>query len=230
MPKWQIDPKKYLERLNFTIEDFKHQLHLPQVEDITKIIPLRDMKSVESLIPINRDLLSYIIEQIRTLGGNIIFADVKIQMVKLDPRHTKIGQRFVYRETYQKILEDIPGIFHRFLVTNGGLGDLGPYFVFGFDENNSYCLACYIPPIIEKHGSDLIIMDGIHRNFIAKQAGMALNAILVEGVKMPFPCSVKDWEMISVIPVLEKPKDINERYFDLNKDLFRDLKYLGIDG
>lgn len=33
-----------------------------------------------------------------------------------------------------------------------------------------------------------------------------------------------------LIPLAEKPANINDRYFELKKNLFRDLKYLGIDG
>ena len=76
----------------------------------------------------------------------------------------------------------------------------------------------------------MVIMDGIHRNYIAKQTGHALNAILVDDIILPFPCAAKDWSEIQVIPLNQKPKDINERYFDLQQGLFRDLKYLGIDG
>ncbi len=73
-------------------------------------------------------------------------------------------------------------------------------------------------------------MDGIHRNYIAKQAGLAINAILVNSVSLPFPCDPRNWSEIQVISLADKPKDINERYFELQKELFRDLKYLGIDG
>ena len=73
-------------------------------------------------------------------------------------------------------------------------------------------------------------MDGIHRDYITKQLGCTINAILIKNVAIPFPCGIKSWEEIKVIGLAEKPKDINERYFNLQKELFRDLKYLGIDG
>ena len=92
-------------------------------------------------------------------------------------------------------------------------------------------MACYIPPIIEVHGSRSLIMDGIHRNYIARQSGLStINALLVENIEVPFPCSVNNWKEVQVIPLADKPKNLEDRYFDLQKGLFRDLKYLGIDG
>lgn len=230
MPEWQIELNEYLKRLNLEIEELEGQLNLPNIKKITKVLPLRNIKTIRSLIPISSDLLLYLLRRIKTLDNRKPFEKVKMRMIKLDPHHLKIGQKFVYRENYQKLLEEVPDIFSRFLVTTGGLSDLGAYFVFGVNGDNTYSLACYIPPIVERHGSDLVIMDGIHRNFIAKQIGVSLNAILVENVSLPFPCAAKEWSEIRVISLEEKPKDINERYFSLKKGLFRDLKYLGIDG
>ena len=151
-------------------------------------------------------------------------------MIRVDPRHLKIGQKFAYRENYLGLIEEVPDIFRRFAISPGGLGDLGAYFVFGLNGNNECALACYIPPIIEKHGSSLVVMDGIHRNYIAKQTGVAINTILIENVSIPFPCGLRNWDEVKIISLKDKPKDINERYFNLNKNSFRDLKYLGIDG
>ncbi len=125
MHEWQIDPREYFDRLDLNLEEFKHELHLPQVENVRKIIPLRDIHTILSLIPINFDLLKYLIRRINTLDGQSPFQTAEIQMVKIDPRHLKIGQKFVYRENYQKLFEEVPDIFGKFVVSPGGLGDLG---------------------------------------------------------------------------------------------------------
>ncbi len=230
MPAWQIDPQEYLKRLNLGRDDFEHRLKLPDIDSIAKIIPLRDLKVINSLIPISSEMVLYFLRQVRTLEGQMPFRNIGIQMIRIDPRHLKIGQKFVYRENYQKILESVPEVFRGFMISAGGLGDLGAYFAFGLNGDDRYSMACYLPPIVEKQGNDLVIMDGIHRNYIAKQAGLALNVILVEGVSLTFPCGMKDWSEVSIIPLADKPKNLNDRYFDLHKGLFRDLKYLGIDG
>lgn len=230
MPEWQIESKEYLTRLGLGVDDFEQQLRLPRIKEVQHILPLRDIVTVESLVPMPTDLLLYLIRKIRTVSGELPFPSATIRMTKIDPRILKIGQRFVYREIYQSLLEDVPDLFHRFLVSAGGLGDLGAYIVFGRDARNIYSLAFYIPPLIEVFGSSLIIMDGIHRNYIAKQSGATLNAILIENIEVPFPCSPRDWSEIQVISMKHKPKDIEKRFFELKKRLFRDLKYLGIDG
>jgi len=148
---------------------------------------------------------------------------------KIDPTHLKVGQKFVYREKYLELIEVVPDIFCGFAICNG-LADLGAYFVIGLNGSDDIAIACYLPPIIEHHDSNLIVMDGVNRNFIGRQTGQALNSILVEHVDADFPCSTRSWKEVRIVPLSEKPKDLKDRYFDLRKELFRDLKYLGIDG
>lgn len=230
MAQWQITPDEYLKRLELNIEDFERRLQLPQVNEVTKIIPLKELHKIESIVPIGSDLLLYLIKRIRTLDGQMPFINSTIRQVVVNPNQPKIGQKYVYRENYQQLLENISGIFNPLLGEWGGLGNLGAYFVFGYNGDNKYSMACYIPPIIEIHKSKPLIMDGIHRNYIARQTGLTINALIVKNVSVPFPCSPKNWREIQVIPQNEKPKNLEDRYFELQKGLFRDLKYLGIDG
>lgn len=230
MAQWQIDPREYLARLGLDRDDFKKQLKLPKTEEIEKILPLKSIEQVQSIIPINSDMLLYLISRIKTLDGQSPFKSSRIRQVVVNPSQLKIGQKYVYRENYQNLLESVSNIFRNFLGEWGGLGNLGAYFVFGLDENNHYSMACYLPPIIEVHESKPFIMDGIHRNYIGRQTGLTINALIVKNVDIPFPCSPRKWEEIKVIPLDDKPKNLEDRYFDLKKELFRDLKYLGIDG
>jgi hypothetical protein len=230
MPEWEISFEEYLERIQFSPERFKEQLRLPKINSIRKIMPLRNMVEISSIVPLRKDFLEKIIRGINTADKILKpFEFSKIKLVKADPNQLKIGQKFVYRENYQNLLEEMPRIFDKFLLS-AGFCDLGALMIFGFDARQSYCLAYYIPPIIEKHEKEMVIMDGIHRNFINKQMGHTLNAILIEDVTVPFPCSLHAWDEIQIMSLKDKPKDINKRYFDLNAKLFRDLKYLGIDG
>jgi len=230
MAQWQIDSREYLARLGLDRDDFKKQLKLPRIEDIEKIIPLKSIELVQSVIPINSDMLLYLIRRIKTLDGQLPFQNSRIHQVIFNPNQLKIGQKYVYRENYQNLLENVSGIFHKFLGEWGGLGNLGAYFVFGLDAESRYSMACYLPPVIEIHESKPLIMDGIHRNYIGRQTGLTINALTVKNIGVSFPCSPKKWSAIKVIPLNDKPKNLEDRYFDLNKGLFRDLKYLGIDG
>ncbi len=231
MREWEIEFKEYLKRLNLSAKEFKTELCLPELKDVCRILPLRNIKSISALLPINSDLLCYLIKQIKTIDGQKPFENASINIRKVDSRSLGIGQRFVYRENYQKLLEEVPGIFSRFAICHG-LEDLGAYFIFGCDDNNEKAMACYLPPLVEMHNYDLglVIMDGIHRNYIAKQTGGTPVSLIIDGVSAPFPCAAQKWSEIKVIPLAEKPANINNRYFELKKDLFRDLKYLGIDG
>ena len=226
-PEWEIPASDFWTR--FSADRFNHGLRLPDINAIEVIVPLRDLAVVESLVPMRRNTLAYFISRIRTLDGQPVFENNDIEMLKLDPRLLKIGQKFAYRENYVHLLESVTDIFDEFMIT-GGLGELGAFFAFGRDENDRKCMALYIPPIVEQHGAELVIMDGIHRDYIIKSTGTVINAVVVKNVTTPFPCSFHSWDELKVIGLEEKPKDINERYFDLNKGLFRDLKFLGIDG
>lgn len=230
MPEWEISFEEYLERIQIEPRRFKEQLELPKINSLKKVVPLRDMVKINSAIPLKTGFFEKTIRKITTLDKKEKpFKRSKIKLIKAYPDQLKIGQKFVYRENYTRLLEEMPNIFNKFLICSG-VCDMGAFMFFGFDVQQNNCLAYYIPPIIERHKDELIIMDGIHRNFINKQMGHTLNAILVENVNVPFPCSPHAWDEIKIIPLKNKSKDINERYFDLNKNLFRDLKYLGIDG
>lgn len=138
MPEWQITAAEYLDRVQMDISEFERELHLPDLRTVKKIIPLRDIHLLTSPpIPIGKKFLLRILRRLKTLDGQQPFPEANIQMVKLDPRHLKIGQKFAYRENYQSLLEGIPNLFHEYLATPGGLSDLGAYFVFGLNGRRS---------------------------------------------------------------------------------------------
>ena len=239
-PCWQISSGEYFHRIGLEPDEFERELHLPDVDCVEKILPLRNIKRVTSIVPMNYKMLVRLLRLLQTADGGCPFTNAEFNIINIDPRQLKVGQRYIYRENYQDLLEEVVDIFADFPGIDGGLGDLGPSFLFGWSEEpiskeEIYSLACYLPPIIEYHVGeslrvDYMIMDGIHRNFIAKQSGKNQNVILVSGVSLPFPCSAHNWSEIKVIPLIEKPKDPHDRYFDLREGLFRNLKYLGIDG
>lgn len=230
MSEWEIPFEEYLERIQFSPEHFKERLELPKIKLIKKVIPLRNMIEIKHVIPLRKDFFEKIIRGIKTLDKTLKpFEFSEIKLVKFDPNQLKVAQKFIYREKYQKLVEEMPEIFKDFLI-NAGFCDLGAFMVFGFDAESNRCLSYYIPPIIEKHDRGLIIMDGIHRNYINKQMGHTITSVLIDGVGAPFPCSFRSWEEVQIISLEKKPSELEKRYFDLEAHLFRDLKYLGIDG
>lgn len=232
---WQINFEDYLKRLNCSSRKWKQELLLPHTEKVKKIVPLRTLAKIESIMPISKRLLLHTIRQIQTFDGEYPFKNADIKMLRIDPEQLLVGQKYIYRENYSHILENLSRtVFSNFCVTDT-LSNLGAYFVFGYDTSNNsqdeeLCLALYIPPLIEKHNLHLVIMDGIHRNYLIKQVGTTINSILIENVEVAFPCSVESWQKTKVISLKEKPLNLEDRYFKMNKNLFRDLKHLGIDG
>ena len=228
-PTWEIGKAEFLDRLGCSEKKFQENLFLPKVKDVSHIIPLRFLETVEAMVPMSHEMLRYFVSRIKTLGGEAPFHDSSLRLFKIDANHLKIGQRYVYRENYQSLLETHSSLFGKFVISCG-ISDLGAYFVLGKGKDGLPALACYTPPFIEQHNHHIVIMDGIHRNYITKQLGATITAILIGDVAVPFPCGMRGWEEIKVISVDQKPREISERYFELNKSLFRDLKYLGIDG
>src|SRR3989344_3864690 len=228
-PEWEIGKDEFFRRLNLTERDFEARLSLLDIKTVTRIVPLRSLTHIESVVPLSQALLFEIISKIKTVDGKLPFKNSEVSLCRIDPRNLKIGQKFAYRENYQGLLETLPNILETSAVA-GSFGDLGAYLFAGMDEEKKYAMAFYLPPMIEQHESNLVIMDGIHRNYLTKQMGSTIIAVIVKNVNVEFPCGRRNWQELTIIDLAQKPSDINERYFDLKKNLFRDLKFLGIDG
>lgn len=227
-PEWEIGKEEFLKRLGCSEYEFAEYLSLPKIRNIGRIVPLKHLRTVASLVPISLALLGTLLRRVRTINGELPFRNAKFELSHINPGHCSVGQMFVYRENYQHLLEKLSSLFGTFAIP-AGITQLGAYFVFGEDRNGTVAMACYLPPIIERHET-LVVMDGIHRNYLAKQLGTTLCSIVASNVSVPFPCEPHEWRDVGVIGTAEKPREINDRYFGLRKELFRDLKYLGIDG
>ena len=205
---------------NFGLSDWKKIKQIVAPVDIKKIFAVNVMPLV---------YLKKLLWHVGLLGNSEIkaYEDTEIILSCVDPNLVLLGQKFVYREKYTAILENFGNLFKDFAISQG-ISKLTPFLITGLDFDGNYVLAHYLPPIIEVHDTKLILLDGVHRCFIVKQSGGSLEAIIIKNVKIPFPCIPKPWEKIKVIE--KRPENIDERYFDLKIDLFRDLKGIGIDG
>ncbi len=228
--KLQIDFKEYLDRLSLNAGTFKDLLRLPMVESVQEVVSLREIGEARCVMPMSKHMMHLILRSVRTLDGQKPFESATFEMQKMGIRQVKIGQRFAYRENYVKILENISDILCRDHAINSGMLELGAYVIFGKDSLGKEAIAFYLPPIIEEHAGFFVIMDGIHRDFIALKMGQPIFAIVASGVSVPFPCEPHSWDDLKVIPQTEKPANLADRYFGLRKELFRDLKFFGIDG
>ena len=230
--EWEIKFEDYLSRIGKTQNHFRESLKLPPLRKTERVVPLRYLKNIISITQLTKNLLFEILSQIKTLDGQRPFKNASFKVIHVDPKDLKVGQKYVYTENWTELIRDFSEIFCVDYVFGSGLTSLGAYMAYGtVSENENDCaIAFYIPPIVEQHSNGLVIMDGMHRNWIIKQVGVTISVIKVENISVPFPCSCQAWREVKDISLTQKPKDINERYFDLRQNLFRDLKYLGIDG
>lgn len=228
MSFWSIPIDDYLSRFRFTThEDVIY--NIPNFANITEVVPLRAMERVLALMPIPDSLLRQIISQVRTPDNELCYEKSTLQGAQLDSQLLKIGQRFVYRDKYQAIIENISGIFGDYQIALAkGINNLGAYFIMGGTCNRKIGLAVYLPIIVEKHQNSLVVLDGIHRAYLAHQIGSTIRAIVVDNASVP-PFEMKDWNKIKVISLADRPGQIADRYFGLQENNFRNLKHLGID-
>lgn len=220
-----IEFGEFLKRTGFAKKSFM----FPNVRKIEKVVALRDIRHVLFVSAMSTEYLTHLLRQIGLVGDSSkkVYADANIRRLRIDPNGLYLGQRYVYRPNYTAIMENFKDLFSAFTLPRG-LSKLTPQIVFGKDNNGEYALAHYVSPIFELHGGKLIILDGVHRDFIVKNAGTTIEGILIEHIDVPFPCAPQHWDAVSVIDT--KPEKIEDRYFGLKKELFRDLKSIGIDG
>jgi len=192
-----------------------------------RIIPLRDLDTVDFMANFKKDLL-------HSLIGNIVLKDSdikpyensKIEVYGLEPRGFNVGQTFVLESKLIGILFDLQKKFNEFITK--GISKLPPQIVYGNDYAGEKAMAFYMPPLIEIHPSDgLSLIDGAHRSFVCKGAGTTIYAVHIENVNSPLPFKNIGWDDVRVCS--EKPP-LEERYNELKPGLFRDLGSVGIDG
>jgi len=196
---------------------------------VKQIVSLRQLERVEAVNLMHTEYLEKLLLHARLAGGNKmrVYEGCKIHLISTSPNAVLIGQRFIERRKYRELLENFNSKFEQFAVT-AGLANLNAMLVLGRLKDGTYAVAQYLPAIVEMNGtSKWHLLDGLHRNFLIQRIGGVTPIIGIEGVKAAFPCSLHDWKKIK--PVDEKPP-VGERYFDLKEELFRDLKYVGIDG
>lgn len=68
--------------------------------------------------------------------------------------------------------------------------------IFDLDEVIEYNGILIAPPIVELSDGVPAIVDGIHRFYLAKQLGLPVKAIYVEGAKLPLISYPVTWEQV----------------------------------
>lgn len=194
-----------------------------------KVVSLRDLVSIDAIQLMSLVYLEKLLSHVVLEGGNNerVYADCKIHIMQANPSVANIGQTFVERSKCQNILENVGNIVEQFATPSGAF-HVGAFIALGRNKAGEVCIAHYLPPIAEMNGETTWKwLDGIHRGWLNRQLGSTIPIIAIEGIKIPFPCSVHPWKNVKAVD--QKPPR-EERFFDLKPELFRNLKYIGIDG
>lgn len=219
-----IEFDEFLRRIDMNPENF---IVAPQL--IEQVVSLKTMSKVEQVIAMPNQYLENLLKNIGLADDpyHKIYRYATIKRLRVDPHDLLIGQCFVYRYKYVALLEQFKELFSGFTLPRG-FSKLTPQIIYGRDKNDKVVLAHYVPPIIEVHDNERVLLDGIHRDFLIMNAGTTIESIIVVNPGAPFPAQPKSWNHIKVTD--EKPQAVEDRYFDLQPNLFRNLTYVGIDG
>ena len=148
---------------------------------------------------------------------------------------------FAYKGS-PKVLKMYPGGFFRFqtYVFQDHLDAMGK------DINQRYSgptlivdnvdneIAIYIPPIVEVYSDGLVVIDGLHRSYIAHSQDEVLNIVVIESIVDP-PAQIigtvgdmtKKDVLKTYIPTGGVDSQDRPKFYDLNADLFRMFNYSG---
>jgi len=222
--------------------NLKFDIPLEQLEEIVgvsinsdfngydRVISPRDLVAVKGITFFRKKVLDSLIRRIplRSEGKDRIYLyeRAQIRVFGREPKGTEVGQTFILERKVMSILEGLErGIFGEFVVK--GVSKMPPAQIYGSDSEGKKAIAFYIPPFVEVHGNNAVIVDGIHRSYICGGAETTINAVHIYGVEIPLPFDPLSWEETKVVK--EKPP-IEERYKNLKREFFRDLGAVGIDG
>lgn len=196
-------------------------------EKIMAIVSLRDLAQVRCVQVMPSTYLRRLVESVSLVGNNDVrpFAGCKISRVRMDPRMLLVGQTFV-ENSKLLALDDFEHIFSGHDVPFG-ISKKGSFLIYGVDNEGQTVLAHYLPPIVEWTGGRHRLLDGLHRCYHTMTSGTTIEVLKIHHVTAAFPCESMTWQ--SVERVNEKPPK-EKRFFGLQEDLFRDLKFIGIDG
>lgn len=205
--------------------DMRELAHMSRAD---RIVSPRQIAVAHWMLNMRLDYLKKLIASIPLLGDpeRKPYVIGRIDRYRIDPRMSKVGQTFIERGKISAIHEMFNAMFDEHDVPYG-ISKKGASWIFGQTAEGDRAIAQYLPPIVEQIGNRHAVLDGIHRFSFVRGAGTTIEIIKISDPTEPFPCDLQKWSEIKPVDV-KPPKD--QRFFNLKPELFRDLKYVGIDG
>lgn len=203
-------------------------LELAEMSGADRIVSPRQIVVARHILCMRLDYLERLLKSVPLLGdpARTPYAGCRIKRYRMDPRMSKVGQTFIERRKINDLHELFTAMFSEHDVPYG-IAKKGASLIFGTTAEGDRAIAQYLPPIVEQIGNRHAVLDGIHRFSYTKGAGTTLEIVKITDPSEPFPCDLRKWSSIKAVDA-KPPK--NERFFNLKPELFRDLKYVGIDG
>jgi len=197
--------------------------------DYSMVVPFRDMGQVDHLAFMTEEGIDKLIRAIPLRGDKRIkpYEDSQIELYCREPKGILLSQRFVLESKLLNLMSSFcdANLFRGFITK--GISDMPPAIIYGRDTEDEKVLSLYLPPIVEQRSEGDVLLDGTHRCYICRSVGSSAYMIHVKGVPASYPTTPVTWDECQLYS--EKP-DTSVRYKGLNKNLFRDLNYVGIDG
>lgn len=193
-----------------------------------RIVSLRNLRKIVDIRLMNDDYLRNLLLGVTLVGDPDLrpYAGCDIKRMRADPAMLAVGQSFVEERKLLNLQSAFYDIFKGSGATSG-FAKKGAMIILGEPEGGGLAVAHYLPPLVEWHGDRHGLLDGMHRGYSAMRVGTTVEVIKICHPRSPFPCDFGHWK--NVRQVGEKPAK-DQRFWGLKPDLFRDLKYVGIDG
>jgi len=201
---------------------------LARMSGADRIVSPRQIVEARWVLNMPLDYLVRLLKSVPLLGDGDRkpYAGCRIDRYRLDPNMSKVGQTFIERRKINALNETFGGMFDKHDVPYG-IAKKGASLIFGATAEGDRAIAQYLPPIVEQIHNRHAVLDGIHRFSLTKSAGTTLEVVKITDPSESFPCDLRKWSSIRAVDE-KPPKD--QRFFNLKPELFRDLKYVGIDG
>ena len=193
-----------------------------------RIVSMRSMKKIIDIRLMNDEYLRNLLCSATLAGDPAVrpYEGCDVKRLRVDPAMLAVGQTFVE----ERKLLNLQSVFYDIFKGTGatsGFAKKGVLIILGEPESGGLAVAHYLPPIVEWHGDRHGLLDGMHRGYSAMRIGTTIEVIKVCFPKSPFPCDFGHWKNVRQVDAKPAKQD---RFFGLKPALFRDLKYVGIDG
>lgn len=211
-----------------TIEERIHHYLDQEREQYREVVPLRTLRNIEQLTFMTRELLATLLQHIPLRrNGELIFPYQQTipQVYHLDPQSMQVGQTFLLESKLLDLMNNMRNVFGTYLIK--GISHMLPAQVYGTDHTDQKVMALYIPPFVENCKENPVLVDGMHRSYLCLAAGTTITAVHLSHVQSPLPFDPISWPEVNIVQ--ERPP-IERRYKNLQKEYYRDLSYVGIDG